>query len=201
MAGTRDTYRIARVALTALAAVLLVSIAITYLIGSSQLSTAESAASDGARVLAQENLSTYVTGADLVAPVSDARAREIDDLIDGTILNGEIDAVTIWDPDGTIVYSSDGDLIGTRLPEERFRLREILKSGTASSVQDGMYSTRVPLAPENTDAEAVAQLDRVYAPIWDTTAKPWRTASLSLSLVLLLVVGAITQVSRMASRR
>ena len=119
------------------------------------------------------------TGDDLVAPVDDGRARSSTRPSTASILNGEIDAVTIWDPDGTIVYSTDADLIGTRLPEERFRLREILKSGTASTVQDGMFSTRVPLAPESTDAEAVAQLDRVYAPIWDATAKPWRTASLS----------------------
>jgi hypothetical protein len=126
MAGTRDAYRIARVALTALAAVLLVSVAITYLIGASKLSTAESLATDGARVLAQENLATYVTGDDLTTPVGAGRAREIDALVAGSILNGEIDAVTIWDPDGTIVYSSDPSLIGTRLPEERFALREIL---------------------------------------------------------------------------
>ena len=201
MAGTRDTYRIARVALTALAAMLLVSIAITFLIGASKLSTAEAEASDGARVLVQENLAGIATGADLATPVGEARAAELDDLIDGTILNGEVDAVTIWDPDGTIVYSTDANLIGTRLPEERFRLREVLKTGTDSTVQDGMFSTRVPLAPAGTDAEAVAQLDRVYAPIWDSTAKPWRTASLSLSLVFLLVLGAIYQVSRMASRR
>ena len=201
MAGTRDTYRIARVALTALAGMLAVSIAITFLIGASQLSTAEAEASDGARVLVQENLASIATGADLAAPVDEARAAELGDLIDGTILNGEVDAVTIWDPDGTIVYSTDANLIGTRLPEERFRLREVLKTGTDSTVQDGMFSTRVPLAPEGTDAEAVAQLDRVYAPIWDATAKPWRTASLCLSLVFLLVLGAIYQASRMASRR
>jgi chromosome segregation ATPase len=201
MAGTRDTYRIARVVLTALAVALVVSVGVTYLIGASKLSTAEAEASDSARVLAQENLATYVIGDDLVAPVGDARAREIDLLIDDSIMNGEIDAVTIWDPDGTIVYSSDADLIGTRLPEERFRLREILKSGTASTVQDGMFSTRVPLAPAGTDADAVAQLDRVYAPLWDSTAKPWRTASLSLCVALLAVLGAIYQVSRMASRR
>jgi hypothetical protein len=201
MAGTRDTYRIARLALTALAATLLVSIAISYLIGASKLSTAESAAEDTARVLVQENLSSYVDETDLVAPVGESRARELDDVIDGTVLNGEIDAVTIWEPDGTIVFSSDADLIGTRLPEERFPLREVLKTGTDSEVQDGMFSTRVPLAPEGTDVEAVAQLDRVYAPIWNSTAKSWRTASLAMSLVLLLVLGAIYQVSRMASRR
>ena len=177
------------------------SIAITYLIGSSALSTAEAEASDGARVLTQENLATYVTGEDISAPVGDGRAHEIDALVAGSILNGEIDAVTIWDPNGTIVYSTDPTLIGTRLPEERFRLREVLKSGTSSTVQDGMFSTRVPLAPAGTDAEAIAQLDRVYAPIWDSTAKPWRTASLSLSVVLIAVLGAIYQVSRMASRR
>ncbi len=200
MAGTRDTYRIARVGLTALAVALLVSIAITYLIGSSALSTAEAEASDGARVLTQENLATYVTGEDLSAPVGVGRAKEIDALVDGSILNGEIDAVTIWDPNGTIVYSSDPSLIGTRLPEERFALREVLKSGTSSTVQDGMFSTRVPLAPAGTDAEAIAQLDRVYAPLW-AAAKPWRTASLSLSILLIAVLGAIYQVSRMASRR
>ena len=65
MAGTRDTYRIARVGLTALAVAMVVTIAITYLIGASKLSTAESSATDTARVLVQENLSTYVTGSDL----------------------------------------------------------------------------------------------------------------------------------------
>jgi chromosome segregation ATPase len=200
MAGTRDTYRVARVALIAVAVALLLSMSTAYLIGASKLSAAEASATDSARVLVQENLATYVTGADLTAPVSDARARQLDAMIDATILNGGFAAVTIWNTGGTIVYSSDTSLIGTRIPEERYRLKTVLKDGPGSTVQDGMFSTRVPLAPEGTDATAVAQLDRTYAQIWGTTAKPWRLASLALGLMLLAVLFAIYQVSRMASR-
>ncbi|MDP9243382.1 MAG: hypothetical protein M3O84_09445, partial [Actinomycetota bacterium] len=196
-----NTYRIARVALTALAAMLVVSIAITFLIGSSKLSSAQDTATESARVLVQENLTAAVTGADLVAPVSDARARQIDEVLQETILRGDIDAVTIWNPDGTIVFSSDHSLIGTRLPEERDRLKEILKVGATSRVQDGMFSTQVPLAPEGTDLTAVAQLDRVYAPIWNTAARPWRTASLASGVALLAILGAIWQVTRMATKQ
>jgi chromosome segregation ATPase len=200
MAGTRDTYRVARVALIALAVALVLSMATAYLIGASKLSAAEASASESARVLVQENLATHVTGADLTAPVSDSRARQLDAMIDATILNGGFDAVTIWNIGGTIVYSTDTSLIGTRIPEERYRLKTVLKDGTHSTVQDGMFSTRVPLAPEGTDVTAVAQLDRPYAQIWGATAKPWRIASLALGLMLLAVLFAIYQVSRMASR-
>jgi hypothetical protein len=199
MAGTRDTYRVARIALIGVAVALVLSMGITYLIGASKLSAAEASASDAARILVQEDLATTFTGADLTAPVTDARARQLDTLIDATILDGEIDAVTIWATGGTIVYSSDPDLIGIRLPEERFRLRTILKDGTGSTVQDGMFSTRVPLAPEGTDESAVAQLDTTYAQIW-AAAKPWRTASVALGLVLVAVLFAIYLVSRSASR-
>ncbi|MBA3691830.1 MAG: hypothetical protein H0W82_10535, partial [Actinobacteria bacterium] len=200
MAGTRDTYRLARVALIGVALALLVLIVTTYLIGASKLTSAEASATDSARILVQENLADDVTGADLTAPVGDARARELDLVVEAAILSGDTDAVTIWDTGGTIVYSTDPGLIGTRLPEERFRLKSILKDGTDSTVQDGMFSTRVPLAPAGTDASAVAQLDRAYAPIWNATAKPWRSASIALGLILVLVLIAIYQVSRMAAR-
>jgi chromosome segregation ATPase len=200
MAGTRDMYRVARAALIALAVALVLAMATAYLIGASKLSAAEASASESARALVQENLATYVTGADLTAPVSDARARQLDAMVHATILNGGFAAVTIWNTGGTIVYSSDTSLIGTRIPEERYRLKTVLKDGTDSTVQDGMFSTRVPLAPEGTDATAVAQLDRTYAQIWGTTAKPWRLTAVALGMMLLAVLFAIYQVSRRASR-
>ncbi len=75
-------------------------------------------------------------------------------------------SVTLWSPEGTILYSTDEGRIGNRLDGERDRIREALRGKPQSSVANGEISVMVPLEFASGVGEpAVVELARTDDPV------------------------------------
>src|SRR2546428_10413564 len=119
MAGTANAYRSARSALLVVAFLLVGGIAGSFVMGSRSLVSAETSATNQAKIVAQKVLPAVITPDDLVAPVSASRAKAIGDQLESQgLATTSINAVTVWKDDGTILFSTAHTKIGTRLPEQ-----------------------------------------------------------------------------------
>ncbi len=199
MSGRRNAYRTARSALYAVALLMLLGIVGSFLMGARAQSLAQKAATGEARTVAEKVLPAVFTTADLEAPVSATRAKEIADSLDsGGLATTPFSALTVWKDDGTIVYSTDRTQIGKRLPEEAARLRAAEQGTGSSRVVEGSYSTLLPLTLKS-GATAVAQLDEPYAPLFSGSAKPWRLIAIALAILFVADLFAIWRVTRAAA--
>jgi chromosome segregation ATPase len=200
MAGTRGTRSFAPYLLVALAVVLTVGISITFSRASASLAGAKTDASTDAKAFAS-HLTTIVTPEDLVAPVSIGRAKQLSDRILAVMGEGPTSVITIYRQDGTVVFSTDRNLLGEKEPVLRNTLRTTLQDGSTSAVIGDTFATRVALTPQGSFTPvAVAEIDRPYGPIWTTSVRTWRIAAAGLALALMLTLGLLYRTIAMIRR-
>src|ERR671937_348769 len=194
MAGTRSALRAARVAVIAFAVLLAGGAVGAWFLGAQALESARAQATSDASGVTDELLTEVFTGADLSAPVSAARAREIEDALERSALaSSGFGMITVWRDDGQVVFSQDRNLLAARLPSEASHLRAVLRNGAASEVENGTFSAFVPLTKGTINA--VAELDRPYAPI-ARSAVPLRIASGLLLVLCLATTYVVHRLSR-----
>ncbi|MBI3647195.1 MAG: hypothetical protein HY240_00295, partial [Actinobacteria bacterium] len=183
MAGTRSALRTARLAVVMFALLLGIGTVASWSIGTRTLSAARTQATTDAGTVTGTVIAGIITSSDLTAPVAPSRAREIDDALQKSGFSSTgFDKITIWLEDGTVVYSTDRNLLAARVPSETSRIRLVLRDGATSEVDQGTFATFVPLTAGT--ADAVAELDRPYASITER-AQPLRLAT-GLLLILFL---------------
>ena len=154
--------------------------------------------------------------ADLVAPVRDAKRLAALDALFEPELQDNVIRVKLWRPDGTVVYSTDHTLIGTRVDAadelqgvlEGEPIREVGhlndEGGTGENVK--VISAYVPLRLEG-DAKPRAALEfyNDYGPIAAQAGSTVKPVAIALGLALVLLFACLfpilSQVTRALEQR
>ena len=141
---------------------------------------------------------------DFEAPVSPARRAELDHLF-SHVVTGEVVRVKLWSPDGTITYSDEASLIGTRFENElsdilagdpnaeKGKLNDEGGSGENIDVLSAYVPVRVDGSREPVGVfELYTNFDEVTADAM-ATVKP---VAIALSLALLLLYASLFPILR-----
>ena len=128
IASLKGYSRIARILLGILGGLLIIGIIGSLLMGVRAKRTAEDMVVTQARAISDSSLSLLFQPSDLTGVVSDARATELTSQIKSVVIDpSDFDLVTIYSPEGTVLYSTDPGRIGNELPGEKDQIKEALK--------------------------------------------------------------------------
>ena len=146
MPARRNGTGIARNLLVGVAILLVAGIAGSLYMGVRAQRSQIRSAVDQATTIADRSLGLVFRPEDLVAPVSSARAADLDTRVAAAVLDpSSFQSVTLWSQDGQVLYSTQGR-IGNTLEAERDRIREALKGDAQTQNIGGTFSVMVPLA-------------------------------------------------------
>jgi len=194
MAGSRNGQWIARNLLIGAAILLVFGVAGSLFMGVRAHTAAVKTVTDQASQIADRSLGLVLRPDDLVAPVSSARATDLDTKIAAVVTDpSTFDSVTIWSEDGEILYSTGGR-IGSTIDGEKTTIREALRGAPQTSSSGGAFSVMVPLSLRSgVGPTAAVQMTTPAGPV-DGAAAPWRTNALFLTFLLLVVGFALYRV-------
>lgn len=197
IASLKGYGRIARTVLGVIAGLLVMGIVGSLLMGVRATDAARDEVISQATSIADSSLTLAFTPEDLTGAVELDRAIELTEQIQAIVVDpSAFDAVTLFSPEGTILYSTATSRIGTQLPGEQTRIREALKGTAQVSDVDGTVSVMLPLRfRSGVGGPAVVQLDRPNDPIAGA-AGPWRTNAVFLFAMLVLLGVAVFGVAR-----
>ena len=200
IASLRGYGKIARALLAMLGVLLIVGI-----VGSLWMSTrARASARDEivhqAQAITDSSLSITFQPNDLSNPVTDARAAQLNTAIQAIVVDpSDFQDVTLYSPEGTILYSTQTSRIGTNLPGEKDAIKEALKGVPQTKDFDGTMSVLLPLRfRSGVGPPAAIELTHPDATV-AAAAGPWRTNALFLFALLVLLGVAVFGVARLLS--
>src|SRR6266516_3662508 len=198
IASLKGYGRIARTLLAALGALLVLGIIGSLLMGVHARHAAQAQIVHQAQTITDSSLTLAFTPADLTGPASAARASQLTAQIQSIVLDpSDFDSVTLYSPEGTILYSTATSRIGTQLPGEKDSIKEALRGVPLTSEFDGTLSVKLPLRfRSGVGGPAVVELTHPDAPI-ASAAGPWRTNALFLFALLVLLGVAVFGVARL----
>jgi DNA repair exonuclease SbcCD ATPase subunit len=200
MAGTRHGYGVARSLLIALAVLLVAGAAGSLFMGSRERNDARNAIAEQAATITDSSLTLVFRPEDTMAEASEARAGDLTDRIGPVVLEpSDFDMVTLFDPNGTVLYSVDESRIGNELAGESERIRTVLKDGPQVRTSDGTVSVMVPLEfRSGVGRDAVVELTRSDDPT-SSAGNAWRMMALILALGAVLVAFVLWRTARLAN--
>ena len=200
IASLKSYSRIARTLLGVLGALLIVGIIGSLLMGVRAKTTAQEMVVAQSRAIADSSLSLVFEPNDLLGPVGITRAMELTDQIQSVVVDpSDFDEVTVYSPEGTILYSTEEGRIGNELPGEKDRIKEALKDTPQVTTYQGTVSIMLPLRfRSGVGSPAVVQLTRPDTPI-ATAAAPWNTNAMFLFAMLVVLGLAVFGVARLLS--
>ena len=188
MPARRNGTRIARNLLVGVAVLLVAGIAGSLFMGVRAQRAQVGAVVEQATNIADRSLGLVFHPDDLAAPVSSARAADLDARVAAAVLDpSSFQSVTLWSQDGQILYSTQGR-IGNTLESERDRVREALRGIPQTQNIGGTFSVMVPLSLRSGVGLPTAVELTTSAGSINAAPQPWRTNALFL-LVLLAFVG------------
>ena len=198
IASLKGYGRIARTLLAALGALLVLGIIGSLLMGVHARHSARDQIVHQAQTIADSSLTLAFTPADLTGPASAERASQLTTQIQAIVIDpSDFDSVTLYSPEGTILYSTATSRIGTQLPGEKDPIKEALRGVPLTSEFDGTLSVKLPLRfRSGVGGPAVVELTHPDAPI-ASAAGPWRTNALFLFALLVLLGVAVFGVARL----
>jgi signal transduction histidine kinase/predicted nucleic acid-binding Zn-ribbon protein len=198
IASLKGYGRIARALLAALGALLVLGIIGSLLMGVHARHSARDQIIHQAQTIADSSLTLAFTPADLTGPASAERASQLTAQIQAIVIDpSDFDSVTLYSPEGTILYSTAASRIGTQLPGEKDPIKEALRGVPLTSEFDGTLSVKLPLRfRSGVGGPAVVELTHPDAPI-ASAAGPWRTNALFLFALLVLLGVAVFGVARL----
>jgi chromosome segregation ATPase len=198
IASLKGYGRIARTLLAALGALLVLGIIGSLLMGVHARHSARDQIVHQAQTITDSSLTLAFTPADLTSPASADRASQLTAQIQAIVIDpSDFDSVTLYSPEGTILYSTATSRIGTQLPGEKDSIKEALRGVPLTSEFDGTLSVLLPLRfRSGVGGPAVVELTHPDAPI-ASAAGPWRTNALFLFALLVLLGVAVFGVARL----
>jgi len=198
IASLKGYSRIARILLGILGGLLIIGIIGSLLMGVRAKRTAEDMVVTQARAISDSSLSLLFQPSDLTGVVSDARATELTTQIKSVVLDpSDFDQVTIYSPEGTVLYSTDPGRIGNELPGEKDQIKEALKNTPQVSTYQGTVSIMLPFEfRSGVGAPAAVELTRSDAPI-ASADNPWNTNAMFLFGMLFVLGLAVFGVARL----
>ncbi|MGQ0670544.1 MAG: hypothetical protein ACT4PO_12860 [Actinomycetota bacterium] len=157
---------------------------------------AEASAVARAQSLSDTVLALELTAEDVARPVGDARYKDLSAVVTDRVLGADVVAVSILRRDGTVVFSSERDLLGVELTEERAALEHVFEGEVRSEVAAGAsgedLETLVPVRlKEGGPVEAVAQVIQDRAAILADASGPWPALQVGFGVVLLGCIVAV----------
>lgn len=200
IASLKGYGRIARALLAALGALLILGIAGSLLMSVHARHSAQDQIVRQAQTITDSSLTLAFTPADLTAPVSAERATQLNSQIQAIVIDpSDFDSVTLFSPEGTILYSTATSRIGTELPGEKDALKDALRGVPVTTDFNGTLSVELPLRfRSGVGGPAVVQLTHPDAPI-AAAAGPWRTNAMFMFALLVLLGVAVFGVARLLS--
>ena len=200
IASLRGYGKIARALLAMLGVLLIVGI-----VGSLWMSTrARASARDEiihqAQAITDSSLSITFQPNDLSEPATAARATQLNSSIQAIVVDpSDFEDVTLYSPEGTILYSTQTSRIGNNLPGEKDAIKEALKGVPQTKDFDGTMSVLLPLRfRSGVGPPAAIELTHPDATV-AAAAGPWRTNALFLFALLVLLGVAVFGVARLLS--
>jgi hypothetical protein len=200
IASLKGYSRIARLLLGILGGLLIVGIIGSMLMGVRAKRNAEGMVVSQARAIADSSLSLLFEPSDLTAPVGTGRAAALTDQIENVVVDpSDFDVVTMYSPEGTVLYSTEEGRIGNDLPGEKDRIREALKGNPQVTTFDGSVSVLLPFTfRSGVGSPAAVELTRSDTPI-ATADNPWNTNAMFLFGMLIVLGLAVFGVARLLS--
>ena len=169
---------------------------------------AERAATAQARVIASSVLRGSLLASDFERPVSERRRRALDELFEMHVLEEHVLLANLYAADGTVTYSTDRRLIGTRTAA-----RQHLDEARAGTIRGDVTTTRTASADESRKALrvyapvavpggiGVVELFEDYAPIAASAQATFLPVAGILEVVLVLLFVALVPILRRVTRR
>ena len=200
IASLKSYSRIARILLGVLGGLLIIGIIGSMLMGVRAKRNAEAMVISQAQAIADSSLSLLFEPSDLTAPVGTDRAAELSGQIKNVIVDpSDFDQVTMYSPEGTVLYSTEEGRIGNDLPGEKDRIREALKGNPQVSTYQGTVSVLLPFTfRSGVGTPAAVELTRSDTPI-ATADNPWNTNAMFLFGMLIVLGLAVFGVARLLS--
>ncbi len=200
IASLKGYGRIARTVLAILGGLLLLGIVGSFIMSIRAGDQAREAVVAQASTLADSSLSLAFSPEDLSQPVDPTRAVELAGQVQSIVIDpSEFTDVTLFTPEGTVLYSTKQSLIGTQMPGERERIKEALRGVPQTKESDGTISVLVPMTLRSGVGEpAAVELTRPDDPIASAPG-PWRTNAMFLFAMLVLLAVAVFGVARVLS--
>ncbi len=197
IASLKGYGRIARTVLAVIAALLVLGIVGSLVMGARATASAKEQVVQQAEAIANGSLTLAFTPNDVTSPVSPDRAAALTNQLQAIVVDpSDFDTVTLYDPAGTILYSTEQSRIGNKLPGEKGQIGQALKGAPQSEDVDGSFSVMLPLKfRSGVGGPAVVELIRPDSPI-ASAAGPWRTNAMFLFAMLILLGVAVFGVAR-----
>ena len=169
---------------------------------------AERAATVQARVMASSVLRGTLLDADFAGPAADRRLDALDELFATHVLDEGVLLANLYAADGTVTYSTDHRLIGTR-SRDLAHLREAragtIRGDVTTTADPGGTASRKALrvyAPVAVPGgTGVVELFQDYAPIAEAAQAAFLPVAGIFQLVLLLLLIALAPILRRVTRR
>jgi signal transduction histidine kinase len=187
-------------AITSLVVFVLIGVGIAVLRAGDLRTRSEEAAALRAELIAESVVTPLLRPADLEAPILGARYRELDDAIhEFAMLDGFVERIKIWSPDGTVLFSNDPKQVGLH-PESEADLHEAFEGEVASEISDleepenaserrladQLFETYVPVRVARSDRiDAVVEVYQDYSLIQEQIDRLNDTLTISLGVGLL----------------
>jgi sensor histidine kinase regulating citrate/malate metabolism len=200
IASLKSYSRIARALLGVLGALLIIGIIGSMLMGVRARRNAEAMVVSQAHAIADSSLSLLFEPSDLTAPVNAGRASELTGQIKNVVVDpSDFDLVTLYSPEGTVLYSTEQGRIGNELPGEKDPIREALKGDPQVSTYQGAVSVMLPFTfRSGVGSPAAVELTRSDAPIAGAD-DPWNTNAIFLFGMLVVLGLAVFGIARLLS--
>ena len=198
-----------RFALYSALALLVAGIAILWVVRhEAQVAAEQELTNDATR--AATMLAGHLQASDLEEPVGDAaRLKMLDGLFAPEQEEGVV-RIKLWRPDGTVTYSDDRSLIGTKVEADELSIvlrgesvREIGRlndeGGTGENIK--VLSAYVPMTlPGESRPRGVLELYNDYAPITDRVNATVKPVAFALFLALLVLFASLFPILRQVTR-
>ncbi|HUL86394.1 MAG TPA: hypothetical protein VLX89_12855 [Actinomycetota bacterium] len=198
IASLKGYGKIARALLAALGVFLILGIVGSMWMGSKARTSARDEIVHQAQAITDSSLSLAFQPSDLSNPATADRANALSDDIKSIVLDpSDFEEVTLYSPEGTILYSTQTSRIGNNLPGEKDSIKEALRGIPQTTDFDGTLSVMLPLRfRSGVGPPAAVELTHP-----DTTvaaaAGPWRTNAFFLFALLVLLGVAVFGVARL----
>jgi diguanylate cyclase (GGDEF)-like protein len=169
---------------------------------------AERGAAVQARVMANSVLRGELLASDFTRPVGEARQRVLDELFEKHILGEGVLLTNLYASDGTVTYSTDHRLIGTRTNDRAHLLeaRSLTIRGDVTTTRDPAgggerKALRVYAPVAVPGGTGVAEFFQDYAPIAEAAQAAFVPVAGIFQLVLLLLLLALAPILRRVTRQ
>ena len=198
IASLKGYGKIARALLAALGVFLILGIVGSMWMGSKARTSARDEIVHQAQAITDSSLSLAFQPSDLSDPATADRANALSDDIKSIVIDpSDFQDVTLYSPEGTILYSTQTSRIGNNLPGEKDSIKEALRGIPQTTDFDGTMSVMLPLRfRSGVGPPAAVELTHPDATV-AAAAGPWRTNAFFLFALLVLLGVAVFGVARL----